>query len=303
MPPFGAFLPSALKNLLLLTVTVGLLSPPAGLLQAASPPAPQAIEFPAVKLRGYGLVAGTFTASQINGRSAGTLRIVCQDREKAKLMLAKYLSDLALLQGVRGRKCLFVVPPLGGSRARMPPTMSTWYPGGTTNIGHPLPREVNVRVYEVAEQGAIVALRCGKIVWIFTAARRAHVEQLVKQTIGNEIPDASAPRSQCPCTSTAGTSTASASITVRSSSRRTPIIAKSRPTTRGRISPSRSSRATSGWSCGTRPSARRRPTASSISIRETGSSRRPSKLHLPMGVNIGLEAEQSQPGQPLSRTT
>ena len=61
---------------------------------------PSAAVYPAVKLRGYGVVAGTFTETKINGRSAGVLRIVCQNEDKAKLVQAKYLSDLQLLPGV-----------------------------------------------------------------------------------------------------------------------------------------------------------------------------------------------------------
>ena len=72
-----------------------------GRLDAAPPPAPPS--YPPVKLRGYGVVAGTFTATKIDGQSAGTLRIDCQDPEKAKLVLAKYLSDLQLLPGVGNR--------------------------------------------------------------------------------------------------------------------------------------------------------------------------------------------------------
>jgi len=53
--------------------------------------------FPAVKLRGYGTVSGDLTALQ---HGASRLTIHCESEAKARLLEAKYLSDLGLLPGV-----------------------------------------------------------------------------------------------------------------------------------------------------------------------------------------------------------
>ena len=61
---------------------------------------PQSVQFPTIKLRGYGALGGTCLTTETDGQRASALRITCQDREQAKLVLAKYLSDLELLPGV-----------------------------------------------------------------------------------------------------------------------------------------------------------------------------------------------------------
>ena len=92
------------SGLLSLVLSIGLgCSVFAGRLHAAPPSAPRTVVYPPVKLRGYGLVAGIFAATEIDGQSAGALRIVCQNQAKAKLVQAKYLSDLQLLPGVEKR--------------------------------------------------------------------------------------------------------------------------------------------------------------------------------------------------------
>ncbi|HEY3415906.1 MAG TPA: hypothetical protein VGM23_03385, partial [Armatimonadota bacterium] len=55
--------------------------------------------FSPVTLRGYGTVEGA--CWRFPAQSASILRIRCQDTDKAKLTLAKYLSDLAVLPGVK----------------------------------------------------------------------------------------------------------------------------------------------------------------------------------------------------------
>ena len=129
------------------------LAPEDGRLQAASPAAPQATEFPPVKLRGFGTLAGTFTVTKIQGQSGSAFRILCQDEAKAKLVLAKYLSDLQLLPGV------VKSPPSAGSGWR------------ETNRTHRTP----LTVYLVENQGFIIAARSGTTVWIL--ARRVESGQ------------------------------------------------------------------------------------------------------------------------------
>src|SRR5476651_1849697 len=55
---------------------------------------PKARDYPPVKLRAYGTISGTFIPDTIDGKPVSTLRIVCEDESKAKLVQAKYLSDL-----------------------------------------------------------------------------------------------------------------------------------------------------------------------------------------------------------------
>ncbi len=58
-------------------------------------------DFPPIKLRGYGTLSGTVTTAAIDDQSTSVLKIVCEDEAKAKLVQAKYLSDLQILPGVR----------------------------------------------------------------------------------------------------------------------------------------------------------------------------------------------------------
>src|SRR5882762_7362595 len=57
--------------------------------------------YPPIKLRAYGTVSGTFTPGTIDAQPVSTLSIVCEDESKAKLVQAKYLSDLQSLPGVK----------------------------------------------------------------------------------------------------------------------------------------------------------------------------------------------------------
>jgi len=139
---------------LLMALAAALAAPDLGRLEAAPPAATQSALFPTVKLRAYGALGGTYTATEADGQSAGALRIVCQDQEKAKLVLAKYVSDLQLLPGV-GK--------VEGVAIR----------GGKTRLA----------VYSVEGQGFVVAARSGATVWILAAPTRAGLERLVEQNL------------------------------------------------------------------------------------------------------------------------
>ena len=56
-------------------------------------------ELPKVSLRGYGAVSGTYWVS---GSGGAVLEIACEDKPKAQLLQAKYLSDVQLLPNVKG---------------------------------------------------------------------------------------------------------------------------------------------------------------------------------------------------------
>ena len=114
-----------------------------------------------MKLRGYGVVAGAFTATPIDGRPAGALRIVCQDQEKAKLVQAKYLSDLQLLPGVEK------------AERNAWPRRDDASPSGRARLS----------VYAVKEQGFVVAARSGATVWILSAPTIAALGTLVNRNL------------------------------------------------------------------------------------------------------------------------
>ena len=106
---------------------------------------------PSVQLRGYGKVSGRFW---LLGRPAGAsvLQIDCESVAKAQLVHAKYLSDLGLLPGMNG----------------------TVLPG-------------SVAAHEVAEQGAVAALRDRTRVLVFAARSRDGLAELLSR----QAPDAS----------------------------------------------------------------------------------------------------------------
>lgn len=110
-------------------------------------PHPPANVYAPMKLRGYGTVSGTYTAKDIGGRSAGSLRIVCENAEKAKLVHAKYLSDLHLLPGVKAN-------------------------GASVHLG-----AAALSLHAVDGQGFVIAVRAGATVSIVAAAS---VEDLVR---------------------------------------------------------------------------------------------------------------------------
>ena len=97
--------------------------------------AADAVIYPPIKLRGYGTLSGTFTP-YVTGESV--LEIACEDEAKAKLVHAKYLSDLQVLPGVT-------------------PTALPDGPHG------------NASAYQTPN-GFIIAVRAGADVYIFTGA-------------------------------------------------------------------------------------------------------------------------------------
>jgi len=78
-------------------ITLALLFPlPGGI---AAPAVPVTREWPPIALRGYGTLSGTQTLWQ--SPAGSILEIRCENEDKAKLVHAKYLSDLTLLPGVK----------------------------------------------------------------------------------------------------------------------------------------------------------------------------------------------------------
>jgi hypothetical protein len=94
-------------------------------------------QFPQLKLRAYGSLSGERKLFPDSPQSS-VLTITCESEPKARLVLAKYLSDLGLLPGVT---------PLPLTTARGP-----------------------VTAHQVDKQGVIAAARCGSLVYILTAA-------------------------------------------------------------------------------------------------------------------------------------
>ena len=107
---------------------------------AAAPGGPDALpvrqELPAVRLRGYGTVSGALRQAA-DPSSPSVLEIRCESEAKARLVQAKFLSDLGLLPGV-ARKQL------------------------TTRRG-------KLWVSEVAGQGSVAAVRVGARVFLVAA--------------------------------------------------------------------------------------------------------------------------------------
>ena len=224
-----------------------------GSLCAASPPTPHSTVFPPVKLRGYGTVAGTFTAMEIHGQSAGVLRIECQDQEKARLLLSKYLSDVQLLPGVKT------------SQRNLEP----WRGGASRSRRTPL------AVYVVEKQGFVVAARSGATVWILASPSVTGLDKLVEQYLATGTPVSSTAEVHVPMYLDRWDKYG---FRFYYAPFLTPQDANHHEVSRydpRRISPLPSSRAGSGWSCGIRPSAPRRRMASSILTRENGCFRPP----------------------------
>ncbi len=94
-----------------------------------------------VELRGYGTVAGAVW----NQASGSVLEIDCQDADKAKLLQAKYLSDLQVLPGVK------------------------------ENV------ENNLTSYSIDGQGSIAAFQDGAKVVIFSATTSENLDSLSRQ--------------------------------------------------------------------------------------------------------------------------
>jgi hypothetical protein len=106
--------------------------------------------FPAAKLRAYGTLTGE-QKTVAGSPQSSVLLISCDNEDKAKLVLAKYLSDFGLLPGVTAL-------PL------------------TTNRGA-------VAAHQVDKQGAVAAVRCGSQVYIFTAVDGPALQVLVNANV------------------------------------------------------------------------------------------------------------------------
>ena len=155
---------------LLLALAAALFTIDLGRLEASSPTMPQSVQFPTIRLRGYGALGGTCLTTETDGQRASALRITCQDREQAKLVLAKYLSDLELLPGVDKTQAAGI------------------------RVG-----ETPLTAYEVQEQGFVIAARREAMVWILAAPSRVRLESLVEQNLaGGTGPVVSTPEVRVP---------------------------------------------------------------------------------------------------------
>ena len=110
--------------------------------------------FPAIKLRGYGTLSAERKVVTGDAQDS-VLLITCESEAKAKLVLAKYLSDLGLLPGVTPL-------PLPTSRG-------------------------SIRARQVEGQGVAAGLRCGKQVFIITAGDVAAFKALLASNISADI--------------------------------------------------------------------------------------------------------------------
>ena len=134
-----------------LSVAVALSLVSSSLLLADAPATSSgSVHFPPVKLRAY----GTLSAEQktvAGSLQSSVLVITCDDEAKAQLVLAKYLSDLGEFPGVSP---LPLTTPQGAVAAR-----------------------------QVEGQGAVAAARCGKQVYILTAADGPGLQTLMASSI------------------------------------------------------------------------------------------------------------------------
>lgn len=124
-------------------------------------------DFPAVKLRGYGEVSGTLLRFDAAGWKASSLHIACENPEKAKVLHAKFISDLGLLPGVKAEK---VATPAG-----------------------------EVSALAVEHQGYTLALVSGHDVLILSAPTRESLASLYAGSVkGDRAAIASEPQAQVP---------------------------------------------------------------------------------------------------------
>lgn len=98
-------------------------------------------------VRGFGTVSGSQSKSTIDGQEGSVLTISCEDDEKAKLVLAKFLSDEQTLPGVTKQSVQIKQWQLG-----------PWYFGGTP-----------LTAWQVDDQGWLAAWRIGPKVLIAAA--------------------------------------------------------------------------------------------------------------------------------------
>ncbi len=124
-----------------------------------------AAPFASASLRGYGKLSAS--SISVANSPASTLKIACESDDKAKLTLAKYVSDLQLLPGVS--------------------------PLPITVHGVALPG------WAATGQGAILAARDGRVVYIFAAAKTESIATIAEATLGTRLKAAaSAPETTVP---------------------------------------------------------------------------------------------------------
>ena len=162
--------------------------------------------------------------------AASLLQINCASDSQAQLLLAKYLSDLGLLPGVRA---VPLVTKRGPCSAR-----------------------------EIENQGAIAALRSESHVVILAARTTADLQTLYEDNLPADLAiHASEAEVPVPGYLDRWISTASAFTTARSRVPAEPTGARSSRTTRCRISSLPATPATRVWSSGIRPTSPKRPKA------------------------------------------
>lgn len=127
--------------------------------QSPAAATPTTREFPEVSLRGFGTVSGTETASTIDGKAGSVLAITCEDADRAKLVLAKFLSDEQCLPGVTKQSM----------------QAGQWGVGPAHFGGTP------VTAWQVEDQGWIAAVRVGAKVLVAASPDSA---TLMKQLDG-----------------------------------------------------------------------------------------------------------------------
>jgi hypothetical protein len=120
--------------------------------------------FPAIKLRGYGTLSGSLWNAP--GAGASILRIQCEDVARAKLVVAKYLSDFGLLPGITPLALNTKIGRLTGRRAE--------------------------------GLGAVVAIRSGAEVLILAAAHPADLPSLAEDLPAGLKIDATEPEVHVP---------------------------------------------------------------------------------------------------------
>jgi hypothetical protein len=102
-------------------------------------------EYPPVALRGYGTLSGTSTQWPLPAGPASILQIHCDDADKAKIVHAKYLSDLGLLPGVK---------EVASSGALMP----HWEVGGSSAVFAAARLGTDVCVFQASAASDLPAL-------------------------------------------------------------------------------------------------------------------------------------------------
>lgn len=140
---------------------------------------PAPVDLPQVNLRGYGKISGHLEYVWPAGepKSGSVLTLTCEDADKAKLTLAKYLSDAQELPGLTKTALKANQWGLGSMQF-----------GGTDFSG-----------YAVAGQGWIAGLRLGnKVLLAASPTREGLVSEINPALAGNREPLVSQPEVEVP---------------------------------------------------------------------------------------------------------